>query len=371
MIKLAAPYMGAEELDEVKKVFDSEYLVQGNKVEEFENQLKEYLNVKHAIAVSSGTAALHLALLAMNIQKGDEVIVPNFTFPATSNVVELVGATTKFVDITLDSLCIDAEKIESMITDKTKAIIPVHEFGQSADMDKIINLSKKYNLKVLEDAACALDAEYKEKKVGTIGDIGCFSLHPRKAITTGEGGIVVTNNDNYAEKVKILRNHGLNYSNGKYNFTMAGFNYRMTNIQGAIGVVQMKKLKYINKTRKEIAEKYNELLMNIKGISLPEEKSYGKHVWQTYHIILDKHYFRDNLIEDLKTKGIETNFGAYAVHDEPYYKEKYHYNDSNFNNSIYASKFGLALPIHVKLKPEDIKYICNNLINLLGVEYSD
>ena len=366
MIKLAVPDIGQEELDEVKKVFDSKYLVQGDKVEEFENSIKEYLNVKHAIAVSSGTAALHLALVALDIKFEDEVIVPDFTFPATSNVIEIVGATTKFVDITLDSLCIDVNKIESMITDKTKVIMPVHEFGQSSDMDKIMSLAKKYNLKVIEDAACALGTEYKGIKTGTIGDIGCYSLHPRKAITTGEGGIVVTNNDEFAEEIRILRNHGLSYINGKPQFVMAGFNYRMTNIQGAIGVVQMKKLEQINKRRIEIAHQYNELLRNIKGITLPVEKSYGKHVWQTYHIILEEKYDRDKVIEKLKEKGMETNFGAYAVHEQSYYKEKYEYSDCEFSNSLYAYKQGVALPLHSSLTSRDIIYVVSELEKILN-----
>ena len=176
MIKLAVPDIGQEELDEVKKVFDSKYLVQGEKVEEFEKQIKEYLNVKHAIAVSSGTAALHLALLALEVKAGDEVIVPDFTFSATSNVVEIVGATTKFVDIKLDSLCIDTDKIENMITDKTKFIMPVQEFGQSSDMDKIMELAKKYNLKVIEDSAQSHGAYYKDKKSGNLGDASGFSF---------------------------------------------------------------------------------------------------------------------------------------------------------------------------------------------------
>lgn len=365
MIKLTVPYIGQEELDEVKKVFDSKYLVQGDKIEEFENQIKEYLNVKHAIAVSSGTAALHLALLAMEVKAGDEVIVPDFTFPATSNVVEIVGATTKFVDITLDSLCIDAEKIESMITNKTKVIIPVHEFGQSADMDKIMNLAKKYNLKVVEDAACALGAEYKGEKVGTIGDIGCFSLHPRKAITTGEGGIVVTSNDELAERIRIFRNHGFSYIDGKPKFVAAGLNYRMTNIQGAIATVQMKKLEAINDKKVELAKKYNELLKNVNGITLPVEKSYGKHVWQTYHIVLNEKINRDKLIEILKKEGIETNLGAYAVHEEPYYRIKYNYKDYNYKNSIFVNRNGLALPLHFKLKDEDIAEIVQNIKSIL------
>ncbi|OPJ58352.1 DegT/DnrJ/EryC1/StrS family aminotransferase [Clostridium oryzae] len=361
MIKLAAPDIGQEELEEVKKVFASKYLVQGDKVEEFEKQLEEYLHIKHAIAVSSGTAALHLALLAIGIKSEDEVIVPDFTFPATANVVENVGAATKFVDIKLDSLCIDTDKIENVITDKTKVIMPVHEFGQSADIGRIITLAQKYNLKVIEDAACAMGAEYRSKKVGTIGDIGCFSLHPRKAITTGEGGIVVTNNDELAEKIKILRNHGISYATGKPKFVAAGLNYRMTNIQGAIGTVQMKKLEAINKKRIELANRYSELLKNINGITLPKEENYGKHVWQTYHILLKESIDRDELIESLRRKGIETNFGAYAVHEQSYYINKYGYGNDKFLKSLYAHKHGLALPIYGSLREEEVKYICDSL----------
>ncbi|WP_297422296.1 DegT/DnrJ/EryC1/StrS aminotransferase family protein [Clostridium sp.] len=366
MIKLAVPDIGQEELEEVKKVFDSKYLVQGNKVEEFENQIKKYLNIKHAMAVSSGTAALHLALLAVGVEIGDEVIVPDYTFPATANVVEIIGASIKFVDITLDSYCIDTEKIKSMITNKTKAIIPVHEFGQTADMDEIMDLSKKYNLKVIEDAACALGAEYKLRKAGTIGDIGCFSLHPRKAITTGEGGIVVTNNDELADKIKILRNHGIKYINGKAKFVTAGLNYRMTNIQGAIATVQMKKLEEINHKKIKLAMEYNQILKKIKGITLPKEESYGRHVWQTYHILLNEEINRDELIKRLKDNEIESNIGAYALHGEPYYKKKYCYENYRFNNSINAYKHGMALPLHKNISSEEISYVALVLEKILN-----
>lgn len=365
MIKLAVPDVGEEELEEIKKVLESKYLIQGDKVEEFEDSIGNYLGVRHAIAVSSGTAALHLALMALDINVGDEIIVPDFTFPATSNVVEVVGATTKLIDIELDSLCIDINKIESRITQKTKAIIPVHAFGQSADMDKIMELAKKYDLKVIEDAACALGTEYKGEKVGSIGDIGCFSLHPRKAITTGEGGLVVTNNDELAERIRVLRNHGISTIDGKNQFIMAGLNYRLTNIQGAMGVVQIRKLDKINNKRKELALLYNDLLKDCKHIRLPEEKDYGKHVWQTYHILLDDSIKRDRLIEQLKAKGIETNFGAYAVHQQPYYQEKYNCDKSEFYNSIYAHRKGLALPLHNELIKSDIEYIVFELCKLL------
>lgn len=361
MIKLSVPDIGQEELNEIQKVFESKYLVHGDKVEEFEEGVKQYLNVKNVIAVSSGTAALHLSLLALDIGEGDEVIVPDFTFPATANVVEVCGADTKLVDINLQDFCIDVDKIEEQITERTKAIIPVHEFGQSADMDRIIELSKKYNLKIIEDAACAFGAEYKGLKVGTIGDLGCFSLHPRKAITTGEGGIIVTNNDKLAEKIRILRNHGLSYKNGKAEFVTPGLNYRMTNIQGAIGVVQLKKADKLNKKRIEAARKYNRLFENIGDVITPLEREYGKHIWQTYHIVINKDICRDELIKNLRLKGIETNFGAYSVHSEPYYKEKYSLDDKLLSNSKKAHENGLALPLHQNLTDSDIEFIVEEI----------
>lgn len=365
MIRLSSPNIGEDEIKEVAKVFDSKNLVQGDKVYELEKLVKEYLNVEQAIAVSSGTAALHLALIVLGVKPGDEIIVPNFTFPATANVVEIVGAKTILVDVGIDSLCIDTKIIEDKITNKTKAIIPVHEFGQCANMDEIMELAKKYNIHVIEDAACALGAEYRGKKAGTIGDIGCFSLHPRKSITTGEGGIIVTNNSEIANKLKIIRNHGLDYIEGKPNFVLAGYNYRMTNIQGAIGCVQMKKLDKINDINKKIATLYNEKISNIDGVAIPSNKEYGQRIWQTYHLLLDKKYNRDKIIGKLKEKNIEANFGAYSVHNQPYYKDKYKYKDEYFKNSIYAYNYGLALPLHGDLKDSDIDYILKELERIL------
>ncbi|CBH22458.1 Glutamine--scyllo-inositol transaminase [Acetoanaerobium sticklandii] len=365
MIKLSMPDVGLEEFEQIKEVLDSGYLVQGAKVDEFENLVKNYLKAKHVVAVSSGTAALHLALLALDIKAGDEVIIPDFTFPATANVVEILGATPVFVDTDLDSFCIDTKKIEEKISSRTKAIMPVQEFGQSSDMNKILELANHYNLKVIEDAACAFGSEYKSYKVGTIGEIGCFSLHPRKAITTGEGGLLVTNNDEYAEKIRILRNHGIKSINGKANFVMPGLNYRLTNIQGAIGVAQMAKLESINKSRKTIADLYYKLLKNNTKIILPKEMDYGKHVWQTYHILIDKKYIRDEVIMKLKQKGIETNFGANSVHMQPYYKGKYNLDSNTFNNSVYSFNQGLALPLHPNLNEDDINFIVNSLCEIL------
>ncbi len=364
MIKLCVPDVGEEEVQAIREVIESKYLVQGSKVLEFEQMVGKYLNVKNVIAVSSGTAALHLSLLALDIKRGDEVIVPDFTFPATANVVEAVGATTKFVDIDINSFCIDTKKIEEMITAKTKAIIPVQEFGQSSDMDEIIDLANRYNLKIIEDAACALGAEYKNRKVGTIGDIGCFSLHPRKAITTGEGGVIVTDNDELASKIRSLRNHGISYDSGKAEFILPGLNYRMTDIQGAMAIVQMKKLNSINAKRREIAKQYNELLKDINNIRLPEEKPYGKHIWQTYHILLDEKIDRDKIIMRLRERGVETNIGAYAVHVQKYYKKKH--NDNEFRNSMYSYKCGLALPLYDRITSEEVRLVVKELEKLLN-----
>lgn len=364
MIKLSRPDIGNEELEEIIKVLDSKNLVQGEKVEQFENAVSEYLNINHCIAVSSGTAALHLALSSLGLSKEDEVIVPDFTFPATANVVELLSANTRLVDITSDSFCIDVEKTEEAINEKTKVIMPVHEFGQCADMDKLMNLASKYKLKVIEDAACALGSTYKGKKAGTIGTIGCFSFHPRKIITTGEGGMVVTDDDELAEKVRTLRNHGISYINGKTDFTMAGFNYRMTDIQAAMGIAQMKKLDNIINSRRNIASEYNKLLGSHPNLTVPVEKNYGQHIYQTYHILLDEKINRDVVKEKLKERGIECNIGAHAIHKLHYYKNKYSFNTA-FTNSLAAYTEGLALPMHSELTYDKLQYIGSILLNQL------
>lgn len=361
MIKLAVPEIGQEELDAVAEVLSSKWLVQGGKVEAFENRISEYLGVKYAIAVSSGTAALHLALRALDVGIGDEVIVPDFTFPATANVVELTGAETILCDINENTYCLNTSLIEGYITEKTKAIMPVHQFGHAADMKPIMALAKKFNLFVIEDAACALGTEYRGIKVGAIGDIGCFSFHPRKVITTGEGGMVVTNNREFADRVKMLRNHGMMESKQGKIFVDAGFNYRMTDIQGALGMAQMSKLSVILQKRVLLASKYNELLGKIEGIRIPSSKDYSKHIYQTYHILIADHMIRDELIYHMKLKRIETNIGAYAIHSQPYYAQKYQLSHQRFNNSQKAYKQGLALPLHTDMSAQDIDYIVLSL----------
>lgn len=366
MIRLSFPDIDKEEIEAVSEVLKSGYLVQGDMVELLEKNIKDFFNVKYAFCVSSGTAALHLACLALNIEENDEIIVPAFTFPATANVVEIVKASNKFIDIDLKSYCLDIDRIEKLISNRTKAIIPVHEFGYPVNMEKIIDIANKYNLKIIEDAACAFGSKFNDKYVGTFGDIGCFSLHPRKAITTGEGGVVITNNEKIALKIKALRNHGIIYENEKPKFYYAGLNYRLTNFQGALGVIQLQKFPKIIEKRKNLVKLYNSLLNDINEIKLPEEPQNGFHSWQTYHILIEDKIDRDDLIKFLKLNGIETNYGANALHIEPYYINKYNYKENDYPNSLKAYKQGLALPLHTFLKDEDLIYIFIKLKEYFG-----
>ena len=345
MIKLAKPNISEDTINTVSNVLRSGNLVQGEYVEKFENDLKNYLDVEHAVVVSSGTAALHLSLLALGIKAGDEVIVPAFTYPATANVVEIVGATSIFVDITLDDFCIDVTKIEEVITDKTKAIIPVHEFGQAADIAPIISIAKQYNLKIIEDAACALGTEYNNQKVGSFGDVGCFSFHPRKAITTGDGGVVVTNNEKLANKLRSLRNHGISTINGNIDFKYAGLNYRMTEFQAVIGIDQLRNFDNQISYRKVLAKKYDNSLKKNKFIKVPKLFNERKMTYQSYHILLDDSLSRDDLIRYLKKNGIESNYGAQALNMLDYFRRKYNLNKKNYANSCISYNQGVVLPL--------------------------
>lgn len=357
MIKLAKPHIPDKAIEKAMEVLKSGNLVQGKYVQEFESALRDYLNAKNAIVVSSGTAALHLTLLALEIERSDEVIVPAFTFPATANVVEAVGATPVFVDINLSDFCMDTTKIEKAITKKTKALIPVHEFGQAAKMDDIVKIAQQYNLKIIEDAACALGAEFENQQVGTFGEFGCFSFHPRKAITTGEGGVVVTNNDELAGKVRSLRNHGIQTINGKFDFSFAGLNYRMTDFQAVLGVAQLKHLDDDISKRIELAMEYRSQLSGIEWVKIPEVFDNRKMVYQTYHILVDKDIDRDAFLFYSREKNIETNYGAQALNCMKFYRRKYSLTDKSHPESANAYFKGVALPIgrHISLK--DISYI--------------
>lgn len=364
-IPLAKPNILEKDILLVNDVLRSGMLVQGKYVTELEKSFVQFTGSKFASAVSNGTATLHLALKTLGIKEGDEVIVPAFSYMATANVVELVGAKPVFVDIDINTFNIDVSKIEDNISPRTKAIIPVHEFGLACDIEPIMNLAKSNNLYVIEDAACALGARYKERHVGTFGDFGSFSLHPRKAISSGEGGVLITNDSKLDYKIKILRNHGTEVIDGKMDFSDFGFNYRMTDFQAALVYSQMDRLENSIKYKNDLSKIYNTML-DKSNLQIPFIPAYANHTWQTYHIILNDRIDRDGLIEKLKEKNIGVNYGAQCMPYMKSFKEKYNLNcEQLFPNALKAYKKGLALPIYDLVTHDQVEYISNTLNKLI------
>jgi dTDP-4-amino-4,6-dideoxygalactose transaminase len=364
-IPLMQPGINDSDIEAVANVLRSGMLVQGKSSLEFEKEIAAYLGCKHSILVSNGTASLHLALIALGIEKGDEVIVPAFSYVATANVVELVGATPVFVDVSIDDFNIDTSQIEKHITPRTKAIMPVHEFGIAANMDAITKLAKKHNLKIIEDAACALGAKYNGKFVGTLSDIGSFSLHPRKSITSGEGGIITTDDDAIADKIMLLRNHGQRTVDGEMIFEEAGFNYRLTDFQAALAQSQFSRMETIVAVKEKIAQQYFSGLQGNKKLKLPKTYSNKNHTWQTFHVVVDDAVKRNTLIKQLREKNIGTNYGAQCIPYQKYYLNKYNLDCKNlFPNAMRSYENGIALPMFEKLTDEQVNYVVQNINTL-------
>ena len=363
-IPLLRPYFDLEELEEIQKVLDSGWVSQGPKVKEFEDGIAKYLSVKYAIAVTNCTSALHLSLLSIGIKEGDEVLVADYTFPATGHAVLYCGAKPVFVDVDLKTYNINPELIEEKITDRTKAIIPVHTFGQPAEMDAIMKIAEDYNLKVIEDAACALGARYKNKFAGTIGDIGCLSFHARKGITTGEGGMAVTDNKNFAEKIRKLSVFGMTsaWDREEINkfiipeFTEVGYNYKMSDITAAVGVAQLGKLDKIIERKRALAKYWDDKLQEIEFIESPYVSENIKHIYQSYVALVDMRINRNKLIEILMKKGVQAQIGTYASHIQPVYNS-----DDKCPNSLDIFNRSLALPMYYMLRKEDIDIATSHL----------
>lgn len=358
MIPIAEPSLGQEELNNITEAVKSGWISsKGKFIPEFEEGFAEYCGVKYGVATSNGTVALHLALTALGVEKGDEVIVPTLTFIATANAVRYTGAKPIFVDSTPDYWCIAPEKVEDAITPVTKAIIPVHLYGHPCDMDAIIAIAQKHNLYVIEDAAEAHGAEYKGRKVGSFGDISCFSFYGNKIITTGEGGMCLTNNEGLAQRMKTLRDHGMN-PHKRYWHDTVGFNYRMTNMQAAVGVAQLGKLVKIIDKRKTIAEWYCEALRDLKEnklIKLHPQMHWAKCVYWIYSILLQdlsNVSRRDELIEKLAEEGVETRPLFYPLHRMPPY-----YTKEEFPIAEDLSKRGISLPSSSNLSREQVGII--------------
>lgn len=361
MIPIAEPLLGEEELTNVIEAVKSGWISsKGKFIPEFEEKFARYCGVKYGVATSNGTVALHLALIALGIKEGDEVIVPTLTFIATANAVRYTGATPVFVDSHPDYWCIDPDKIEEAITPKTKAIIPVHLYGHPCDMDAIIGIAERHNLLVIEDAAEAHGAEYKGQKVGSFGDISCFSFYGNKIITTGEGGMCLTKDEELAEKMRVLRDHGMN-PNKRYWYDVVGFNYRMTNMQAAIGVAQSEKLGQFIRKKREIASWYKAELSGLgdeRFLILHPEMSWAKCTFWMYSIFIKSmsKINRDELMTKLEERGIETRPFFHPVHVMPSYKKT-----ERFRVAEELAIRGINLPSAVSLTKEEVQKIANEI----------
>lgn len=357
MIPIAEPSLGEEELNNVIKAVRSGWISsKGEFIPEFEQKFARYLEVRYGVATSNGTVALHLALTALGIGERDEVIVPTVTFAATANAVIHSGAKPVFVDSHPNYWCLDPEKIEQAITSRTKAIIPVHLYGHPCDMGPIMDIAKKHNLYVIEDAAEAHGAEYKESKVGSFGDIACFSFYGNKIITTGEGGMCLTNSESLAMKMRVLRDHGMNPSK-RYWHDMVGFNYRMTNMQAAVGVAQLARLEKFIEKKREIARCYCGGLKELQQegiIKLHPEMPWAKCVYWMYSILIQDNFGmdRDGLMVKLEEAGIETRPLFYPIHTMPPYKI-----DEKIPVAEELSRRGVSLPSSVNLTAKQVEYI--------------
>ena len=381
-IPIAKVDLTENDINSVLKPLSNGWLVQGPMVSNFENIWSDFVGVKHSIAVTSCTSAMMLALIALGFKKGDEVIVPALTWISTANVVEQLGGKVIFCDIDINTFNIDINKIESLITPKTKYIMPVHLFGLPADIKKINKIAKQHNLKVIEDAACGFGSKINNVHVGATGNIACFSFHPRKSITTGEGGMIVTNNDRLAEKLRILRDHGAKKSDlqrhlGSKPFLLSdhvlpGYNQRMTDIQASLGFSQMKRAKIILKERIKIAKNYHKNLSEIDCLKLPIPKENYFHSFQSYPCLIrlkdhksssiKKTNKRRNIImEKLQDVGISTRPATHAVHMLSFYKKKYKLKPSDFLNSWIVNDCSMSLPLYNGMTLEEQSYVINKI----------
>ena len=362
------------EINSVLGPLQSGWLVQGPKVKEFEEKWSSFTSTDYSTAVTSCTSALHLSLAALGFGPGDEAIVPAFTWISTANVVEHLGGKVVFCDIDLETFNIDVSEIESKITPKTKAILPVHLFGLSADIDPILDLARRYNLWVVEDAACGFGAKYIGQHVGAFGNTGCFSFHPRKSITTGEGGMITTNDHLLTEKIKKLRDHGaaitdLQRHHGARPYLLAdhpvaGYNQRMTDLQAALGSAQMDRANDIVLERTKLALGYDEAFADLNWLRTPFKHSDYDHGYQSYpclfmpnkvnpHTIKKINEKRNKWMDDLQKSGISTRPATHAVHMLSFYKEKYDLMPEDFPNAYAADQCSISLPLFHGMEPED------------------
>ena len=376
MIPIAKPYLTSEEAQSAYDTILTGWVTQGPGVEEFEDKFCEYTGAKYAAAISNCTTALHIAMIIAGIGKDDEVICPSMSYIATANCIKYVGAKPVFADIDPDNYNIDIKHVKKLITDKTKAVLIVHQIGMPADIDEFKKLCDEHNLKLIEDAACAAGSSYKGKKIGSHSDIVCFSFHPRKVITTGEGGMITTSNPDYIKRIKLLRQHGMSvndrvrHESGKLLFEdhlELGYNYRMTDIQAAIGIRQLEKLDWIINERRKIALRYIQELKDIEYIKLPVEKEGYFSNYQSFSIYLkeDCQVGRDELMQKLLDAGISTRRGVTTSHRETAYKSEY--KDLHLPVSEEAANKSIMIPLYIPMRDEDIEHVISKIREFIAL----
>lgn len=384
-IPITKVWIDEAEMDAILEPLRSGWIVQGPYVAEFEEKFARFTGARHAIATTSCTSALHLSLAAAGIGPGDEIIVPAFTWVATANVAEYLGARPVFCDIDLETFNLDVDLLPGLITERTRAIIPVHLFGQAADMNPIRRLARWHDLRVIEDAACGFGATYNGRHVGTLSHFGCFSFHPRKAITTGEGGMILTQSDEAAAICRTLRDHGANKTDlarhaGSGGFLLPsydhlGYNYRMTDLQGAVGSMQMDKAEAILEGRVARARRYDELLKATSWLKTPVVAEGCEHAYQSYVCLYRPepvsmknverlHQRRNALMSELESRGVATRQGTHAVVSQGYYQRKYGVRPEAYPNSMLAERLSLTLPVYPQMTDAEQDYVVDQLLHV-------
>lgn len=356
-IPLYQPLLGDSELVNIEQVLARGVLTQGECVEQFEQGVARVAGVAHAVAVNSGTAALHVALAGLGVKPGDEVIVPAFTWVSTAHAVEYLGATPVFCDIDIKTFNLDLDQVSRCVTDKTVGIMPVHQFGLPATMDTLMRIAQERELWVLEDAAGALGASHMGRAVGSFGAAACFSFHPRKIITTGEGGAIVTNDTELAERMRGMRQLGIP------TFDTLAYNYRLSEIHAAVGVAQLDRLSGSIVRRQQQARMYDELLEEYSSITTPGISEGYSHIYQAYVCMLDENSSRDRdaVMTALAEKGITVRAGTHAPPLLPYYMKKYGYAERDFPQAYLAAQWSLALPIFDRMTQEQQETVVREL----------
>lgn len=366
-IPVAAPVLAGNERKYVNECLDSAWISSGGKyMNLFEDAFAGFCGARHAVSCCNGTAALHLALSALGVGPGDEVIVPTLTFVATANAVTYCGARAVFVDSEPETWNLDPSQLESKITARTKAIIVVHLYGHPADMDAVLSVARRHGIPVVEDAAEAHGAEYRGRRAGALGDIATFSFYGNKIIATGEGGMVVTGDDELARRVRQFRGQGLE-PGSRYWFPVVGYNYRMTNVTAAIGLAQLEKFEWHAARRLEVAAAYRELLRAAQGLRWQREQEWARHAYWMFTVLLeDGAWSRDGIAARLEREyGIETRPVFYPMHILPPYREAAR--DEDFPAASHIARTGLSLPTWAGLTPEDLRYVSESLLACLRV----